>query len=614
MMNAMLETVLIAQLGLALGVSLVMALRVPVRHWFGARLAFSLWLLPLLLAIALIAPGPFKSEPVLPRDEARVMEEVAPATPAEAVSTPAPNLIEQRSGSQSDRMDPTTFIAVVPHPVWILVWFLGALATALVLGLRQARYYQALRPMRPAPELGEGVYRAGSSSIGASLVGVAKPKIIVPADFETRFEPAERHLIVEHEREHRRAGHAQFNALAALLQAVCWMNPLVHLAQRWFRLDQELACDAAILARTGNSPRTYGAALLRAQTDIAAPFGCTWRAANGLKTRIGALSQPLPAAARRLLGIAVLTGLGLGLAAASWAARPEVQAEPTSSGPVTASSLDRVQLRGIDARLTIIAEPRRDIVLEGYPAPVTTRRRGRTQLITFSDASTEVCRTQGSPTHEATLRVPEGVALDMEGRMQAELIMAGDVDVRAEGCGTIALAQSVRNLTLDLGQSVLVRGEQVRQGLIVQAWGGPRVELEDVGGELDARVGGGTVIQVEALGAGGRASLSGGSVLRVEEWTGPLDVSVSGSSETRIDQITGPYADFTISGASKGWVDAGYLDEIRIDQAARGEFYYGGTARQSLVRNRGEEPVILANPGAIDREGLFQTSLDPPAD
>lgn len=620
MVIAMLELLLTTQLGIAVGVALVMVLRLPTRRWVGPRLAFSLWLLPLLIAGALIAPGPFKMAdtgvPVIVPDRPEAQIEASETLDTAPLAQP----IEPVAHAEQARFDLLSWLSSMPEQVWLVVWILGALGMATLLGVRQARFYRALHPMRPAPEFGEGVFRAGSSAIGASLVGVTRPKIIVPADFETRFEPTERQLIVEHEREHRRSGHALFNAVAAVLQALCWMNPAVHLAQRWFRLDQELACDAAVLGRVQNSPRTYGAALLRAQTDMAAPFGCTWRPSNGLATRIGALGQRAPRGLKRGVGVAVLLVTGFGLAAASWAARPEIQrielsdAAGNLAGDAITSMLDRVEVRGIDARLTLIVEPRSDIALEGYPGNVTTQVRDGVQRVQLGEADGELCNTTGAPSDTVTIRIPEGLAIDLEGRMQARLHGAGPVVLRATGCGTIQLDAEVESLNADLGGSIILRGEAVSGDMIGRGSAGSRILLEEVGGTLAVNTAGGSVVRVESLLSGGRAALSGGSELHVESWRGTLDASLGGSSEVRVTQINAAYADVSVSGSSRGWINGGRVEDMRVDQAASAQLYFGGAATRSHVRNRGDEPVVLTEPGALDGQGLIATTLDPPAD
>ncbi len=155
------------------------------------------------------------------------------------------------------------------------------------------------------------------------MFGAFKPRIILPSDFEDRFSAGERQAILAHERRHLAAGHAQTNGLVALVQCLFWFNPAVWLAGRALRLDQELACDAAVLTRS--APRLYGEALLRAQLNAPPlPLGCYWPSTGpkSLKERLLMLKTPNPSLPIRLAGAALIALAAGGCAVAAWAAQP----------------------------------------------------------------------------------------------------------------------------------------------------------------------------------------------------------------------------------------------------------------------------------------------------
>jgi TonB family protein len=170
-----------------------------------------------------------------------------------------------------------------------------------------------------------GVFRAQSPQVGPAVVGVLRPRIVTPSDFEARFAADERELILAHEGVHLRRGDAAVNALACAVQCLCWFNPLAHLAARLMRIDQELACDARVIGRFPQARRTYAELLLK--TQIAAqplPLGCHWPpgARHPLKQRIAMLKSPLPEAAMRGVGGAVAAAFTLGAGSLAWAASP----------------------------------------------------------------------------------------------------------------------------------------------------------------------------------------------------------------------------------------------------------------------------------------------------
>jgi TonB family protein len=150
--------------------------------------------------------------------------------------------------------------------------------------------------------------------------------IILPVDFEVRFTPAEQAAILAHEAQHLARGDVAANAMVALIQCLSWFNPLVHFAARWIRIDQELACDAAVIARRPGLRRPYAEALLKTQTVAAIPAaGCAWRARGfpALRDRIGLLKRRPASLPRRVCAILLLAALTSAGGYAAWAAQPQ---------------------------------------------------------------------------------------------------------------------------------------------------------------------------------------------------------------------------------------------------------------------------------------------------
>ena len=294
---------------LALGLALVMVilLRAPARRAFGARAAYGLWLAPPMAALAALIPPASAASPL-------VAEVVLEATAAAGAAVEAS-------------------VLALPGPPILLfgLWVAGMAGAAALLRQRQARFMVALGALEP---LGAGLFRAARSGAGPAVVGALRPRIVTPADFETRFAPAEREVILAHERAHLAAGDARINALAAAALCACWFNPLVHLGVWLMRIDQELACDAAVLGRFPRARKLYAKVLL--ETQLAAqplPFGCQWPATSDhpLKARILMLKAPLPTPSRRIAGTVAVVALSLLGACGAWAAaRPGT---PDASGP-----------------------------------------------------------------------------------------------------------------------------------------------------------------------------------------------------------------------------------------------------------------------------------------
>jgi beta-lactamase regulating signal transducer with metallopeptidase domain len=288
--NEVFELLLRLNVAFAAGVLLVLALRLPVRRMFGARVAYGLWLIPLAAALMCFVPG---------RIETVVLD--WSDTPMPAVADP----------DASDM-------------VWALAWAFGALVSLSILAIRQARFTQSLGRLGARDDLGKRVCTAQSSDHGPAVIGVLRPMIVTPADFETRFNEEERRLVLAHERAHVAHGDPWINAIVLALQCLNWFNPFVHIGARLLRIDQELACDAAVLEHSEGARRRYAEAMLKTHLSSAAPIGCAWPASDvsTFKERIAMLKRTLPSRATMLLGtaaIAIATGT---VAAVAWAAQP----------------------------------------------------------------------------------------------------------------------------------------------------------------------------------------------------------------------------------------------------------------------------------------------------
>ncbi len=290
-------------------VLIALALRHPLRRWFGAQAAYQLWLLVPIATGAALLPAP--SQPVGSVLGMMTMSTLsAPATAISAVP------------------------AFDPQLLLLCVWLIGALAMLAGFVLQQQRY---LRNLGPLSGIDARTLRAESNSGCPALVGALWPRVVLPSDFETRYAPRERELVLAHERAHLQRGDAQINALVAALRCLQWFNPLVHFAASRFRFDQELACDAIVISRFPEARRCYADAMLKTQLagetrqELRLPAGCYWPSSHPLKERIAMLKRPLPGRTCAALGLSlavVLIGTGSYVA---WAAQPAAATKPANA-------------------------------------------------------------------------------------------------------------------------------------------------------------------------------------------------------------------------------------------------------------------------------------------
>jgi hypothetical protein len=161
--------------------------------------------------------------------------------------------------------------------------------------------------------------------------------------------------------------------VAAAWSCIFWFNPLTYWALSRFRFDQELACDATVLAQGAAVPRRYAAALLKTQFTTISPSRasplCNWMEPP-LKERITMLNRPLPSAKRRLSGTLLILTLVASMGGGLWAALPKPSYAQTGDSPEDIHSLRHVISRTDGGGWQVAADrtvrlPNGDVVLAG---------------------------------------------------------------------------------------------------------------------------------------------------------------------------------------------------------------------------------------------------------
>ena len=294
--NELLQGLIEATVAGSAAAALVLALRRPMRAAFGAQIAYALWLLPALAMLATLLPA------------ATIAVERLPATPALVLSAD----IAVTAAAVQPGLDIAALLLVL--------WLCGALLAAGWLWRAQAAFRRGLGQLLPHGD----ALRAQAASAGLpATLGLWRPRIVLPSDFEERFDPAQRALVLAHERRHVARLDPWANAATALLRCLCWFNPLFHLAAARMRHDQELACDADVLAAHPQQRRRYGDALLNVQLALqTAPLGCHFGFGHPLKERIMLLNRERPALRMRRAGMALLALAAGATAWSVWAAQP----------------------------------------------------------------------------------------------------------------------------------------------------------------------------------------------------------------------------------------------------------------------------------------------------
>ncbi len=318
----------------SLAIVVVLGLRRPIRQMFGAGASYGMWCLAPIAALVSLLPG-------------KVIELVIQGTPvligpgASSTKAVVPT-VSQASPGLSMLNGSADLVSLA-----LLAWLLGCLAVLGLMVSRHVRFYGQvgqLLPLRDSPLL----YHSTNPKVGPVALGLLSPRIILPADFETRFTQEEGRMVVAHEMVHLRRGDILVNWILTGVQCLCWYNPLVHIAASYLRIDQEMACDQVVVLRRPDARHAYAQALLKSHmANAPLPIGCHWTpgAAGLLKSRISMLLTPPKSRWFRWVGLALVVTLSFGVGAAIWSTRPttyryvDEEKATASAAPVTAAAM-----------------------------------------------------------------------------------------------------------------------------------------------------------------------------------------------------------------------------------------------------------------------------------
>jgi beta-lactamase regulating signal transducer with metallopeptidase domain len=278
----------------SLAMLLVLAIRQPFARMFGAGPAYALWVLP---ALRLLMPP---------------LPSLAPDIPS---PLPAETLVVW-AGDAAAPLPPDGGPGQWV-PILLAIWALGAAAFA---GWQWLAYRRFLGDLgRSSRSLGahRGLSLVESGAVqGPVALGLFDRRIIVPADFGTRYSAEERRLALEHERVHHRRGDIWWNLAGLIILALNWFNPVAWFAFRAFRADQELACDAAVAASAPAGARhDYACALIKSASRPGLIAACPLNHADQLKRRLKMMKDHRSSRARLAGGAAFILALaGAGVA------------------------------------------------------------------------------------------------------------------------------------------------------------------------------------------------------------------------------------------------------------------------------------------------------------
>lgn len=290
MVEHALHVLWVQTLVLSVAVIVIGGARRAVARRFGAEAAYLGWALVPVAALAAALPHRAQETPLLPA----ALAQLVPAWPA---ATPAALPVQ---GIAASTLLFAGWAAVVVLLVAVVAW-------------RQGRFHAQLAYSGRLP-----------SGSGPAVLGIVRPRVVLPEDFESRFDTTERALMLAHESVHLRRRDNAWNLLACAFVVAHWFNPLAWLAWRWMRFDQELSCDAAVL---GDAPprrvQAYAAALLKVQGVALRPILATsWQSTHPLVERVRMLKRHALSSASTRTGRGLVALANVLAGAVSYASQP----------------------------------------------------------------------------------------------------------------------------------------------------------------------------------------------------------------------------------------------------------------------------------------------------
>ncbi len=334
---------------LTFSVGTVLVLRRPFARRLGAGAAYALWLV---VPVSMLATLPFPEQ----------MPPASVALPLPAWNVPIADAAGEPSAAGWNWQ----------HAV-VLLWVLGTAAALACLALQVMAARRLKSSSHPAPtrpitdttgkQLTPERLRVSHSLHSPVVIGLFRPVLLVPADIRSRLDESSLAMVMDHERVHMRRRDNLVNLAASLVRSLFWFNPLVWAGYRAFRDDQELSCDARVLAHRGRRERArYGQALLALSFPQEAPALATgWTQPHSTQWRIRMLAHHRTTAVRRISG-ALLVGFVL---AATFTVMAATDTTSTSTANSHATEHEVVPLVRVQPRYPA------DAVEEGIEGQVT---------------------------------------------------------------------------------------------------------------------------------------------------------------------------------------------------------------------------------------------------
>ncbi|WP_395751843.1 M56 family metallopeptidase [Prosthecobacter sp.] len=264
-------------LRLMLGTRLSPAWRIGLWMLVGAKL-----MLPAFIPAGFGLGGWFQQQEAAPLIQTPAAQPIVAMAAVKAAETGSLDTITAAHGSAAPVKMPSAFTLM------LMLWVAGA---ALVIAAALYRQHRFNRVLQKRPAATAALLRALVASLSQkagirqpvrvllmpagttpAIVGISQPCILLPEDWDARFDEHSLRHVLLHELLHVKQHDLIWNWVATAVQALHWFNPLVWFVVSRFQADRELRCDAGALEMLSPTERIdYGHTLLRIQESFIAP-------------------------------------------------------------------------------------------------------------------------------------------------------------------------------------------------------------------------------------------------------------------------------------------------------------------------------------------------------
>jgi beta-lactamase regulating signal transducer with metallopeptidase domain len=303
--------------------------------------------------------------------------------------------------------------AVAPHAAWqaldrplLAAW--GAASVALLAWLALSHRTLARRRRAWQEAAVDDVRVLVAPDVGPAVVGLARAHVVLPA-WALDADPAERALMLAHEREHLRVGDPLLIAVATAAAALAPWSPAVWWQLRRLRLAVEVDCDRRVLRRHPDV-RAYGGLLL----DVAR------RAHPAPRLAVAALASPVTSLERRIRIMTsrrtprtALQATLLSAAAVALAVAACETPRPTAPRPEARPALTKIDAASAGAKVEGTMYPSEEVIraaIARYQPDVLRSATGKLRRVWFvTDAAGNVVQSARDEDGSGRVTVPDRI-------------------------------------------------------------------------------------------------------------------------------------------------------------------------------------------------------------